>query len=182
MYSWKEENISSQFRLSLRAFSLASYRTCFHARFIPESFYHGDKFSSARHARTLHRSPRVLGNPLPHRAYIESVSAVLHTRKKSQIGMPRSAIITLVYRMIYQARSYRSPAHSETSGVEAKVGEEARGSAAVTNCRSTGRVRERDTSVYAYICFRANTLYNSYGADDLGECHERESVARKGKR
>lgn len=45
-----------------------------------------------------------------------------------------------------------------------------RGSAAVTNCRSTGRVRERDTSVYAYICFRANTLYNSYEADDLGDC------------
>lgn len=48
-------------------------------------------------------------------------------------------------------------------------GKGGRGSTAVTNCRSTGRVRERDTSVYAYICFRANTLYNSYGADDLGE-------------
>jgi len=56
-----------------------------------------------------------------------------------------------------------------------------RGSA-VTNCRSIGRVRERDTSVYAYICFRVNTLYNSYAADDLGDCHERESVVRKRER
>lgn len=56
-------------------------------------------------------------------------------------------------------------------------GKGGRGSTAVTNCRSTGRVR--DTSVYAYICFRANTLYNSYGADDLGE---RSPEAGKGER
>lgn len=56
-----------------------------------------------------------------------------------------------------------------------------RGSTAVTNCRSIGRVRERDTSVYAYICFRVNTLYNSYEAD-LGDCYERGSVVRKRER
>lgn len=67
--------------------------------------------------------------------------------------------------MIYQARSHRLAALAENIRGWKGV----RGSAAVTNCRSARRVRERDTSVYAYICFRANTLYNSYGTDDLGE-------------